>query len=84
MGPVIEVDGVSLPSSQLAYSRTGVTATIYLRPGVHTVSAYTAQLCWICVGNIGQFNVTRTFLVTSTSPVVGLTLSPPTVAKAGE
>jgi len=84
MGPVVDVDGVNVPATQFAYSKTGATTTVYLRPGVHTVRAYSAQLCWICVGNIGQFNLTRTFLVTSTSPTMGLTLAPATVAKAGE
>src|SRR4051794_18641187 len=55
MVPAIDVDGLNVPDSQLTYSRTGVTATVYLRPGVHTMRAYTAQACWICVGNIGQF-----------------------------
>jgi len=76
MMPAIDIDGEYVPDSQLTYSRTGVTATVYLRPGVHTLQAYAVQACWICVGNIGQFNVTRTFLVTTNAPTVGISVAP--------
>ena len=72
MGPVVEVDGARVPASALTYTSTGVTATVPLRPGAHTVRVRTAQLCWICVGRVGEFDLTRRFFVTTSATTVSL------------
>jgi hypothetical protein len=80
MGPVVDVDGQYIAPPQLAYSRAGATTTVYLRPGFHTVRARSAQFCAICVGGIGQFDISRTFLVAQPAPAVSLTVAPTVVA----
>ena len=84
MGPLVEVDGVPVPTTMLAFTHTGATTLVYLRPGFHTIHAWSAQLCAICAGGVGQFDATRTFLVAqgAPSPAVSLTLPPTTVAQS--
>ena len=72
MGPIVEVDGVRVPASALTYTSSGVTATVPLRPGPHTLRVRTAQLCWICVGRVGEFDLTRSFFVTTSATTVSL------------
>ena len=69
MGPLVEVDGARVPESALTYTSTGVTATVPLRPGAHAVRVRTAQRCWICVGGVGEFDLTRRFYVTTSTTV---------------
>ena len=68
--PIVEVDGARVPASALTYTSSGVTATVPLRPGAHTVRVRTAQLCWICVGRVGEFDLTRRFFVTTSATTV--------------
>ena len=72
MGPIVEVDGKVVPASALTYTTSGVTATVQLQPGPHTVRVRTAQLCWICVGRVGEFDLTRRFFVTTSATTVSL------------
>jgi hypothetical protein len=69
MGPLVEVDGARIPEAALTYTSTGVTATVPLRPGAHAVRVRTAQRCWICVGGVGEFDLTRRFYVTTATTV---------------
>jgi hypothetical protein len=69
MGPLVEVDGVRIPEASLTYTSTGVTATVPLRPGAHALRVRTAQLCRICVGGAGEFDLTRRFYVTTSTTV---------------
>jgi hypothetical protein len=72
MGPIVEVDGKAVAASALIYTSSGVSATVPLRPGPHTVRVRTAQLCWICVGRVGEFDLTRRFFVTTSAMTVSL------------
>jgi hypothetical protein len=83
MGPIIEVDGKRVPRSALTFTSAGVTATVFLAPGSHWVRARTAQLCWICVGNIGEFDYTSRFFVVSSAAPVSLTVTPTMLARSG-
>jgi hypothetical protein len=69
MGPIVEVDGTRIPESALAYTASGATTTVPLPPGAHVVRVRTAQRCWICVGGIGEFDLTRRFYVTTSATV---------------
>jgi hypothetical protein len=69
MGPVVEVDGMRIPDAAITYTSSGVTATVPLKPGAHAVRVRTAQRCWICVGNVGEFDLTRRFFVTTSTTV---------------
>jgi hypothetical protein len=69
MGPIVEVDGTRIPESALTYTSKGVTATVPLQPGAHAVRVRTAQRCWICVGGVGEFDLTRRFYVTTSATV---------------
>ena len=88
MGPFVEIDGVPVATAKLDYTSTGARTIVYLRPGLHTVRARSAQLCAICVGGVGLLEGGRTFLVAlaeppaPAAPAVSLTLTPTTVAQA--
>jgi hypothetical protein len=82
MGPLVEVDGKRVPRSALAFTSSGVSTTVNLAPGTHWVRARTAQLCWVCIGGIGEFDYTRRFFVTTSSPVVSLTVTPILIARS--
>ena len=83
MGPVVWVDGTKVDRSAFAFTSSGASATIDLAPGSHTVRVRTAQLCWICVGGIGEFDYTRRFLVRSSAVAVSLTVAPTMLARVG-
>jgi hypothetical protein len=83
MGPIVEVDGTRLPRSALTFTSSGATATVNLPPGPHWVRVRTAQLCWICVGGIGEFDYTRRFFVTTSALPVSLTITPTLLARSG-
>jgi hypothetical protein len=82
MGPIVEVDGQRLPRSALTFTSSGATATVNLPPGSHSVRVRTAQLCWICVGGIGEFDYTRRFFVTTSAPSASLTITPTLLARS--
>ena len=69
MGPLVEVDGIRIAEAALTYTSTGVTATVALRPGAHALRVRTAQLCWICMGGVGEFDLTRRFYVETSTTV---------------
>jgi len=69
MGPIVEVDGMRIPESAVAYTGSGATTTVPLSPGAHAVRVRTAQRCWICVGGVGEFDLTRRFYVTASATV---------------
>jgi hypothetical protein len=69
MGPIVEVDGTRIPESALTYTGSGATTTVRLQPGAHAVRVRTAQRCWICVGGVGEFDLTRRFYVTTSATV---------------
>jgi hypothetical protein len=81
MGPVVEVDGTRIQRSALTLTSSGATATVDLPPGPHWVRVRTAQLCWICVGGIGEFDYTRRFFVRTSAPAVSLTVTPTLLAR---
>lgn len=83
MGPIVEVDGTRLPRSALTLTSSGATATVNLPPGSHWVRVRTAQLCWICVGGIGEFDYTRRFFVATSAQPVSLTVTPTLLATSG-
>ena len=83
MGPIVEVDGKRLPGSAFTFTSSGATATVILAPGSHWVRARTAQLCWVCVGGIGEFDYTRRFFVRSTTVPVSLNMTPSLLARIG-
>lgn len=83
MGPVVELDGKRIPNSALAFTSSGATATVELAPGTHRVRVRTAQLCWVCVGGIGEFDYTRQFFVATSAPAVSLDLTPTVLARSG-
>lgn len=83
MGPLVWVDGVSVQRSAFTFTSSGASATLDLPPGSHTVRVRTAQLCWICVGGIGEFDYTRRFFVRTSAPSVSLTVTPTMLARAG-
>ena len=72
MGPIVEVDGIRIPESALAYTDSGATVVVPLRPGPHVVRARTAQLCAICLGRAGQFDLTHQFYVSTSATTVSL------------
>lgn len=82
MGPLVWVDGVSVQRSAFTFTSSGASATLDLPPGSHTVRVRTAQLCWICVGGIGEFDYTRRFFVRTSAPSVSLTVTPTMLARA--
>jgi len=83
MGPIVEVDGMRIPRSALTLTSSGATATVNLAPGSHWVRVRTAQLCWICVGGIGEFDYTQRFFVRISAPAVSLTVTPMLLARSG-
>ncbi len=83
MGPVVELDGKRIPNSALMFTSSGATTVVALAPGSHRVRVRTAQLCWVCVGGIGEFDYTRRFFVATSAPVVSLNLTTPTLLAKG-
>jgi len=83
MGPVVWVDGTRIQRSALTFTSSGASAVIQLPPGSHSVRVRTAQLCWICVGRVGEFDYTRRFFVSSSASPISLTVMPTLLAKAG-
>jgi hypothetical protein len=83
MGPIVEVDGMRIPRSALTFTSSGATTTVNLPPGSHWVRVRTAQLCWICVGGIGEFDYTRRFFVRTLAPAASLTVTPTLLARSG-
>jgi hypothetical protein len=83
MGPIVDVDGTRIPRSALTVTSSGATTTVKLAPGSHWVRVRTAQLCWICVGGIGEFDYTRTFFVVTLAPAASLTVTPTLLARSG-
>jgi hypothetical protein len=81
MGPIVEVDGMRIQRSALTFTSSGATTTVNLPPGPHWVRVRTAQLCWICVGGIGEFDYTRRFFVSTSAPAVSLTVTPTLLAR---
>src|SRR6202158_3671823 len=82
MGPFVDVDGARIPRSALTLTSSGATTTVNLSPGSHWVRVRTAQLCWICVGGIGEFDYTRRFFVTTSALPVSLTITPTLLARS--
>jgi hypothetical protein len=83
MGPIVEVDGARIPRSALTLTSSGATTTVNLAPGSHWVRVRTAQLCWVCVGGIGEFDYTRRFFVRTLAPAASLTVTPTLLARSG-
>ncbi len=83
MGPVVYLDGRRIPNTALTFTSRGASAIVDLEPGAHSVRVRTAQLCWICVGNMGEFDYTRRFFVTTTAAAVSLNLTPMVLANSG-
>ena len=80
MGPVVWVDGKRIQSAAFTFTSSGATAIVALPPGSHSVRVRTAQLCWVCVGGVGEFDYTRRFYVESTTQAVSLTVIPTQLA----
>jgi hypothetical protein len=83
MGPIVDVDGTRIPRSALTFTSSGATATVNLPPGSHWVRVRSAQLCWICVGGVGEFDYTRRFFVRTSALPISLTLTPTLLASSG-
>ena len=81
MGPVVWLDGTKIQPSAFTFTSSGVTAIVELPPGSHSVRVRTAQLCWVCVGGVGEFDYTRTFYVDNTQ-AVSLNVTPTLLARA--
>jgi hypothetical protein len=82
MGPLVWVDDARIQRSALTFTSSGASTTVDLAPGSHSVRVRTAQLCWICVGGVGEFDYTRRFFVSTSAPVVSLSLTPTLMARA--
>jgi hypothetical protein len=82
MGPVVWVDETRIQRSALTFTSSGATAIVQLPPGSHSVRVRTAQLCWICVGRVGEFDYTRRFFVSTSASPVSLTVTPTLLARA--
>jgi hypothetical protein len=80
MGPVVWLDGARMQTSAFTFTSSGATAIVELPPGSHSVRVRTAQLCWVCVGGVGEFDYTRRFYVESTTQPVSLTVTPSLIA----
>ena len=82
MGPVVWMDGTRIQRSAFTFTSSGATATVGLLPGSHSVRVRTAQLCWVCVGGVGEFDYTRRFFVRTSAAAVSLTVTPALLATA--
>jgi hypothetical protein len=81
MGPAVWVDETRIQRAALTFTSSGATAIVQLPPGSHSVRVRTAQLCWICVGRVGEFDYTRRFFVSTSASPVSLTVTPTLLAR---
>lgn len=79
-GPVVDIDGSTLPSSGLTVTAANATGTVQLPDGAHTIRVRATETCWYCSGGTYQYDLTQNFTVKMAPnvPTVSISLDPQT------